>query len=162
MHAVLGRQHQSGHPINFDGTVATTVTPEARSDWNCSNSVAVNLTSDNRYLLESWWFSTGVAGTNSDMQTGQDGATRAPTAISIPPLASQMIAAAEIRQSARCVADDGPSIGRTTLERSSQHDHRCYQPGRWYAIQGYFLSGYIATGFRRHPGAGNKAERCPA
>ena len=129
----------SGHPINFDGTVATTVTPEARSDWNCSNSLAVNLTSDNRYLLESWWFSDR-RGRDEYRFANWSGWSYQGTDCHFN---------ATIGEPNDCCSGS-TSVGEDVLQMTGLpsgarlwndlHNTTAsgYNPSRWYAIQGYF------------------------
>ena len=107
-HTVLGRQHQFRSSDQFRRHSGDDRYTGSTLDWNCSNSLAVNLTSDNRYLLKAGGFPTG-RGRDEFRYANWSGATRAPTAISIPPLASQMIAAA------------GSTIGEVELQMTAFH-----------------------------------------
>ena len=129
----------SGRPINFDGSVATGVTPEARSDWNCSNGSAVNLTSDNKYLLESWWFSD---------RRGRDEYRYANWA-GWSHQGTNCHSNATIGEPNDCCSDT-TTIGEDVLQMTGLPSGRrlwndlhnttvgTYQPALWYGIQGYF------------------------
>ena len=129
----------AGRPINFDGSVATGVTPEARSDWNCSNGSAVNLTSDNRYLLESWWFSdrrgrdeyryanwAGWSYQGTDCHSNATIGEPNDCCGGSTTIGEDVLQMTGLPSGARLWND----LHNTTVGS--------YQPARWYAIQGYF------------------------
>ena len=130
-----GHPPSSGHPAN----VATINTPEARSDWNCSNSLAVNLTSDNRYLLESWWFSDR-RGRDEYRFANWSGWSYQGTDCHFN---------ATIGEPYDCCSGS-TSVGEDVLQMTGLpsgarlwndlHNTTAsgYNPSRWYAIQGYF------------------------
>ena len=165
VHAVLGRQHQFRSPDQFRRHSGNNRHTRSALGLELFQQLAVNLTSDNRYLLESWWFSDR-RGRDEFRYANWSGWSHQGTDCHFN---------STIGEPNDCCGGD-TTIGEDVLQMTGLpsgarlwndlHNTTVgdYQPGRWYAIQGYFSewdTSQLASDVILARGD-NLAERCPA
>ena len=145
-----------GQPIGVDGNAipSSVIDPNSSTAWNCDNSIGPNqgnvierlATSDNKHLLEAWWF---------DDRRGRDDSSVRYANWSAGSSASASCSFVDntIGEPNHCCGRtiDGATVGEHFLQMTGLPSgarlwndlhgqaYDDYNPGGWYEVRGYFI-----------------------